>query len=185
MRVLLVEDDAVSRRLLRSYLEKWGHEVTEAEDGAAAWALFEDREFPVVVSDWMMPQMDGLDLVRRVRSRPAQGYVYVILITSKTQTADVAEGIEAGADEFVCKPVEREDLRVRLWEAERIIGLHDELARHKAEHHGAPPPGPLGGDGATAVDALRALWADVLAAIPDPEDRARLTKEFEARLAAL
>jgi two-component system, NtrC family, sensor kinase len=127
VRVLLVEDDAVSRRLLRSYLEKWGHEVTEAEDGAVAWQRFQAGEFPVVVSDWMMPEMDGLELVRRIRSSGNAGYVYVILITARTQAADVAEGVEAGADEFIRKPVDRDDLRVKLWEAERVVRLQEEL----------------------------------------------------------
>lgn len=132
MRVLLVEDDPVGRRLMRSYLEKWGHDVTVAEDGVAGWEHFLAEEFPVVVSDWMMPEMDGLELVRRIRAvqngkdgkRP--GYVFVILITAKTESADVAEGIEAGADDFVRKPVDEEELRIRLWEAERVIGLHAE-----------------------------------------------------------
>ena len=130
MRVLLVEDDAVSRRLLRSWLEKWGHEVTEAEDGAVAWERFSAGEFPVVVSDWMMPEMDGVEFVRKIRATGSAGYVYVILITARTEAADVAEGVEAGADEFVRKPVDRDDLRAKLWEAERVVRLHEELKGH-------------------------------------------------------
>ena len=122
-----MEDDAVSRRLLRSWLEKWGHDVTEAEDGAAAWEQFTSGEFPVVVSDWMMPEMDGVDLVRKIRAAGSAGYVYVILITARTEPADVAEGVEAGADEFVRKPVDRDDLRAKLWEAERVVQLQAEL----------------------------------------------------------
>lgn len=122
-----MEDDAVSRRLLRSWLEQWGHEVTEAEDGAAAWERFSAGEFPVVVSDWMMPEMDGVDLVRKIRAAGNTGYVYVILITARTEAADVAEGVEAGADEFVRKPVDRDDLRAKLWEAERVVRLQAEL----------------------------------------------------------
>lgn len=122
-----MEDDAVSRRLLRSWLEKWGHEVTEAEDGAAAWERFSAGEFPVVVSDWMMPEMDGVEFVRKIRAAGSAGYVYVILITSRTEPADVAEGVEAGADEFVRKPVDRDDLRAKLWEAERVVRLQEEL----------------------------------------------------------
>jgi CheY-like chemotaxis protein len=129
VKVLLVEDDSVSRRLLRSYLENSGHDVIEAADGAAAWDLFCAGDFPIVVSDWMMPEMDGVELVRRIRAGQADrspGYVYVILITAKTGAADVAEGVEAGADEFVRKPVDRDDLRTKLWEAERVVKLQEE-----------------------------------------------------------
>ena len=122
-----MEDDAVSRRLLRSWLEKWGHEVTEAEDGAVAWERFSVGEFPVVVSDWMMPEMDGVEFVRKIRAAGSAAYVYVILITARTEPADVAEGVEAGADEFVRKPVDRDDLRAKLWEAERVVQLQEEL----------------------------------------------------------
>ena len=122
-----MEDDAVSRRLLRSWLENWGHEVTEVEDGAAAWERFSAGEFPVVVSDWMMPEMDGVEFVRKIRAAGSAGYVYVILITARTAPADVAEGVEAGADEFVRKPVDRDDLRAKLWEAERVVQLQEEL----------------------------------------------------------
>ena len=122
-----MEDDAVSRRLLRSWLEKWGHDVTEAEDGAVAWERFSAGEFPVVVSDWMMPEMDGVEFVRKIRAAGSAGYVYVILITARTEPADVAEGVEAGADEFVRKPVDRDDLRAKLWEAERVVRLQEEL----------------------------------------------------------
>jgi DNA-binding response OmpR family regulator len=78
----------------------------------------------------MLPEMDGLELVRRIRAgrpEPPPGYVYVILITAKTGAADVAEGVEAGADEFVRKPVDRDDLRVKLWEAERVVRLQKEI----------------------------------------------------------
>jgi DNA-binding response OmpR family regulator len=101
--------------------------VTEAEDGAAAWERFSAGGFPVVVSDWMMPEMDGVDLVRKIRAAGSAGYVYVILITARTEPADVAEGVEAGADEFVRKPVDRDDLRAKLWEAERVVRLQEDL----------------------------------------------------------
>ena len=68
MKVLVAEDDPVSRRLLQSYLERWGHEVVTAENGTAAWALFENENYPIVISDWMMPEMDGLELIGRIRA---------------------------------------------------------------------------------------------------------------------
>ena len=98
MKVLIADDEAVSRRLLQNYLQKWGHDVTVAQDGAEAWRLFEAGGFPVVITDWEMPQMDGVELVRRIRAASASGpgYVYTILLTAKSQKEDLVEGMEAG-----------------------------------------------------------------------------------------
>jgi two-component system, NtrC family, sensor kinase len=127
MKVLIAEDDPISRRLLQSYLERWGHEVVVAENGAEAWRLFEADAFPLVISDWMMPELDGLELIRRIRSHTEEtrrpGYVYVILLTAKSQKEDLVEGMDAGADDFVSKPFDRDELRVRLREGERIVTL--------------------------------------------------------------
>ena len=128
MNVLIAEDDPVSRRLLQSQLEKWGHEVTAASGGGEAWRLFQSGTFSLVISDWMMPEMDGPELVRRIRACPRPGYVYVILLTSRADKADVVAGMEAGADDFVTKPFDREELRVRLRAGERIIQLEHTLA---------------------------------------------------------
>src|SRR5262245_22269504 len=128
MKVLIAEDEAVSRRLLQAFLEKWGHQVTPAADGAEAWQLFEPGDFSVVVTDWIMPSLDGLELIRRVRACPRTNYVYVILLTSKSQKEDVVEGMEAGADDFLTKPFDRDELRVRLRAGERILTLEQTLA---------------------------------------------------------
>jgi signal transduction histidine kinase len=128
MKVLIAEDDPISRRLLQGHLERWGHEVTAACDGGEAWRLFEAGHFPLVVSDWMMPQMDGPDLVRRIRASERPGYVYVILLTARSEKEDVVEGMEAGANDFVTKPFDREELRVRLRAGERIVKLEQTLA---------------------------------------------------------
>jgi sigma-B regulation protein RsbU (phosphoserine phosphatase) len=112
-----------------------------AQNGAQAWDLFEAGEFPIVVSDWMMPEMDGLELIRRIRSSQRPGYVYAILLTAKSQKEDIVTGMEAGADDFVTKPFDRDELRVRLRAGERIIELEtalfaslEELARaHQRE----------------------------------------------------
>ncbi len=84
MNVLIAEDDSVSRRLLQAHLERWGHAVTAAADGGEAWRLFQAGSFPLVISDWMMPALDGPDLVRRIRACPRPGYVYVILLTARS-----------------------------------------------------------------------------------------------------
>jgi sigma-B regulation protein RsbU (phosphoserine phosphatase) len=127
MKVLIAEDELVSRRLLQSYLERWGHEVVAARNGQEAWTLFQSGDFPVVISDWMMPEMDGLELIRRIRACARSGYVYAILVTSKSQTEDIIEGMEAGADDFVSKPFDRDELRVRLRAGQRVIELERAL----------------------------------------------------------
>src|SRR6516164_7769907 len=128
MKVLIAEDDPISRRLLQSHLEKWGHAVTTAADGAEAWRLFQADHFPLVVSDWMMPELDGPELVRRIRADPRPGYVYVILLTARSQKEDVVLGMDAGANDFVTKPFDREELRVRVRAGARIVELEHTLA---------------------------------------------------------
>jgi two-component system, NtrC family, sensor kinase len=128
MKVLIAEDDPVSRRLLQSYLQKWGHEVVAAVNGAEAWQHFQAEPFPLVVSDWMMPEMDGLQLVKQIRSHSRPGYTYIILVTEKSQKEDVVTGIEAGADDFVTKPFDRDELHARLRTGERIVSLERRLA---------------------------------------------------------
>ena len=90
MKILIADDDGVSRRLLQSYLQKWGYEVTAAADGAEAWRLFEGAVFPFVITDWMMPELDGPGLLRRIRSTRRPGYVYAILLTAKIQKEDLS-----------------------------------------------------------------------------------------------
>jgi DNA-binding response OmpR family regulator len=134
MNILIVDDEAVSRRLLQNYLQKWGHDVTVAENGAEAWRLFEAGSFPIVITDWEMPEVDGVELVRRIRAASASrpGYVYAILLTAKSQKEDLVQGMEAGADDFLTKPFDRDELRVRLRAGERIMLLEKELRQTKA-----------------------------------------------------
>ncbi|HEY7153303.1 MAG TPA: response regulator, partial [Gemmataceae bacterium] len=128
MKVLIAEDEPVSRHLLQTYLQQWGHQVVAAPDGAAAWRLFQESDFPLVLSDWVMPEMDGLELIRHIRGRPSGAYVYIILLTARALKQDVIEGLEAGANDFVTKPFDRGELRVRLRAGERIIELEQALA---------------------------------------------------------
>jgi signal transduction histidine kinase len=132
MKVLIADDDVVSRRLLEKYLQKWGYEVTAAQDGAEAWRLFEGGVFPMVLTDWMMPEIDGAGLLRRIRASQRPGYVYAILLTAKSQKEDLVEGMEAGADDFLTKPFDRDELRVRLRAGERIIRLDYQLRETQA-----------------------------------------------------
>jgi DNA-binding response OmpR family regulator len=128
VKILIADDDPVSRRLLQSYLQKWGYEVAVASNGAEAWRLFEQGEFPIVISDWMMPEVDGRELIRRIRAAARPHYVYAILLTSRSQKEDLVAGMEAGADDFVGKPFLAEELHVRLRAGERIVKLERALA---------------------------------------------------------
>jgi CheY-like chemotaxis protein len=133
VKILIAEDDAVSRRLLQSHLEKWGHEVVVAKNGAEAWSLFEIGDFFFVITDWTMPEMDGVELIRRIRARPDKGYPFVILLTARSATEDVVVGIEAGGDDFVTKPFDHNELRVRVRAGERIIELEHTLAEQNRQ----------------------------------------------------
>ena len=132
MRILIADDDRVSRMMLKRDLEKWGHEVVAAQNGAEAWQQFQEGEFPIVISDWNMPEMDGVELVRRIRTFHSRGYVFVILLTVRRDTEDIVVGMEAGADDFLSKPFAREELRVRIRAGERIVALERSLADRNA-----------------------------------------------------
>jgi len=127
MKILIADDDRTSLTLLRMLLERSGHEVMCAEDGAHAWELLQQHQCGVVISDWMMPVMDGIELVKRILAQTAASYHYVILLTSRSESADINLGMAAGADDFLVKPVFSDDLMARLRVAERIVSLQQEL----------------------------------------------------------
>lgn len=128
MRVLIVEDDAVTRRALQAVIAGLGHEVAETCDGREAWEQVQAGDFDVVVSDWLMPEMDGLELCRRIRALEDRPYCYVMLVTVRSDSADLVEGIMAGADEFVRKPWHADELVARFHAAERVVRLERDLA---------------------------------------------------------
>ena len=127
MRVLIAEDDPVSRRILEKTLGNWDHSTTSAEDGNLAWALFRAGDYDVVISDWMMPGLDGLDFCRRIRRLKRGIYCYFILLTAKVGRKDYFEGMEAGVDDYLTKPLDPDELRVRIRVAERILNLQAEI----------------------------------------------------------
>lgn len=127
MEILIAEDDFVTRRLLQKTLEEWGFEVFAAEDGQSAWEIFRANNIKLVVADWMMPRMDGITLCRNIRSSGSPGYVYVILLTGKDGKENIIEGLNAGADDYVTKPFDRDELRVRVRAGERILNLEKDL----------------------------------------------------------
>ena len=128
MRVLIADDSVVSRHLLEATLRKWGYEVISASDGAKAWDILQRDEAPALaILDWMMPGMTGLEVCRLVRQMNRERYTYVLLLTSRSQKEDLIEGMESGADDYVTKPFDQHELKVRLRAGTRIIELQSEL----------------------------------------------------------
>ncbi|MEM7254418.1 MAG: SpoIIE family protein phosphatase [Pseudomonadota bacterium] len=127
MKILIADDAANIRFALRKMLTRWGHEVVTAEDGEQAWNTLLSEDIRFVISDWMMPNVDGPELCRRIRSHEFEHYIYVILLTSRDAKDDLLEGMEAGADDFVVKPFNRAELKVRIRAGERINDLENEL----------------------------------------------------------
>ena len=125
MKILVAEDSAVMRRILVESLKKWRYEVVETEDGSQAWERFQQDRFPLVLSDWMMPEMDGLELIKRIRASESADYTYIILLTAKSAKEELVKAMEAGADDFLIKPCDSDELRVRVREGERIMAAID------------------------------------------------------------
>ena len=128
MKILVADDDPMGRAVITHHLAKWGCEFSIAEDGAQAWEQFQAEPHNIVISDWMMPNMDGIELVRRIRELNSEHYTYVILLTAKHEAEDLVEGMEAGADDFLTKPFRPDELRVRLNAGRRVVELEHSLA---------------------------------------------------------
>ena len=142
--ILVVDDSPIYRRLISGHLEQWGFRVTVAQSGVEGWEILKRPGSPnLVVSDWVMPGMDGLELCRKVReTRSADCYVYIILLTSKDGHTDLISALEAGADDYLVKPFDDQELKARLFVGKRIVDLQQELVvareamRHAATHDG-------------------------------------------------
>jgi two-component system, cell cycle response regulator len=134
LKILIAEDDAVSRTILKKAVQKFGHECLAAEDGEKAWELFQNTPWvDVIISDWMMPGMDGLKLCRLVRGEQRDEYTYFIFLTSLGDRDHLLMGLEAGADDYLSKPLDRGELQVRLISASRVTALHRRLAYQNNE----------------------------------------------------
>ncbi len=128
--ILLADDDPIFRRLLQSWLEKWKYSVTSVENGQDAWNILTEAQAPkMAVLDWMMPGIDGVELCRKLRERSSARYCYLILITAKDEKQDVIVGLEAGADDYLTKPFDVDELRARVRAGSRIVHLQDALLR--------------------------------------------------------
>jgi len=143
MRVLAAEDNPVFQSMLRNMLTKWGYEALTARDGNEAWRLLQAENAPrMAILDWMMPGMDGVEVCRRVRSAGREPYQYILLLTARTESQDLVDGMEAGADDYLTKPFIAQELRVRLRAGRRILDLQEALVlarealREQATHDG-------------------------------------------------
>ncbi len=132
--VLVAEDDPMFRTILKRWLETWGYPVTIAEDGEQAWAILQQEAQPeLLILDWVMPGVDGAELCHRIRARQRAPYQYILLVTAKDNTDDVVAGLDAGADDYLTKPFERNELRARLRVGKRILTLQDGLIRARED----------------------------------------------------
>lgn len=129
MRILIADDDDVSRLELESLLTRHGHEVVAVSDGSDAWEILQGEDPPrLAVLDWLMEEMDGVEVCRRVRESPALQAVYLILLTSRGDKEHIIAGLQAGANDYVTKPFDREELLARVRVGAKIVGLQTELA---------------------------------------------------------
>lgn len=134
MKILIAEDDEVSCRVLQLMLASWGHEVITTRDGGSAWALLQREDAPpLVILDWMMPGMDGVEVCRLVRQKQSATPTYIILLTAKGGKADIVRGLDAGANDYLTKPFDREELRARVQVGVTVVGLQQGLAERVAE----------------------------------------------------
>ena len=127
MKILIAEDDTTSRLVLAATLKKAGHEVASAKNGREAWEMLQAGDYSLVISDWMMPDMDGLELCRLVRAQRQMTYAYIILLTALGGKTNYLDAMNAGADDFITKPFDAEQLDARLRVAKRILDLHETL----------------------------------------------------------
>jgi sigma-B regulation protein RsbU (phosphoserine phosphatase) len=134
MDILIAEDDPISRRTLEITLQRWGHRVVVANDGQAAYeALCRDDAPQLAILDWMMPHLDGLTICRRLRQNPTKRSPYVILLTARGDKRDIVAGLDSGADDYVTKPFDRDELLARVNVGLRMLGLQQRLAERVAE----------------------------------------------------
>ncbi len=146
MRILVAEDDPISRHLLEAFLVKWGYEVIVAADGVEARRVLQHDNAPnLALLDWMMPGTDGVEICREVRKRAAEPYTYILLVTAKGQKQDILEGLEAGADDYLAKPFDPQELRARLRVGRRILELQEQLIQAREELRAQATHDPLTG----------------------------------------
>jgi diguanylate cyclase (GGDEF)-like protein len=143
MRILVADDEVVSRRLIEATVRRWGYDVVVAKDGLEASQILQSHDAPhLAILDWMMPGLDGLQLCRQLRQGAKEPYTYILLLTAKHAKSDIVKGLEAGADDYIVKPFDPQELRVRLRTGKRILCLLDQLttAREALREQAARDP---------------------------------------------
>lgn len=132
--VLIAEDDPIFRRVLQGWLQKWNYRVTALENGLDAWSALQQENAPqMAILDWMMPGLDGVELCRRIRSQARGPYKYVLLLTAKGGKEDIVAGLEAGADDYLTKPFDVNELHARMRAGKRILELQAALVKAHAD----------------------------------------------------
>lgn len=178
MKVLVADDDPISLKILESKVGQWGYEVVAARDGEEAWRILRSPASPrLAVLDWMMPGRDGVQIVRDIRNDPGEPYVYVLLLTSKNLRGDLVEAMDAGSDDYLTKPFDPHELRVRLRAGRRIVELQEQLVSAREELRAQ-----------ATHDSLTGVWnrAFILAALERERERAaREQRPFSVVLADL
>ena len=130
MRVLVADDDPVAARILSAALRSWNLDVEVVFDGGSAWDAMNLQHTPLAILDWMMPGIDGPELCRRLRANPATANIYILLLTARESSADMVHGLDAGADDYITKPFDREELRARVHVGVRVATLQARLEDH-------------------------------------------------------
>lgn len=133
IKILIAEDSATTRTALTGMLKSWEYDVCDVADGAQAWDEFDKEVYRIVLTDWQMPDVDGLELIRRIRAKEDTGFVYTILLTARSATADVVSAMADGADAYLIKPADPEELRARIQAGVRIVKLERRLERRRQE----------------------------------------------------
>jgi DNA-binding response OmpR family regulator len=134
MKILVAEDQAVSRHILTANLRKWGFDVTAVEDGTLAWNTLQGHDAPqLAILDWLMPGMDGIEICRQIRQRPQARPTYLILLTARKGQEDKIHGLQSGADDYITKPFNREELHARVQVGFRVLELQVALAERVRE----------------------------------------------------
>lgn len=128
MNILIADDEPIPRQFLRFQLEQWGHTVIPANNGQQAWELLQTHDCQLVITDWNMPEMNGIELIRKIRESERAGYVYIMLLTSKSERESLVTGLTTGADDYLAKPVNKDELQARLQSGRRIIEMEHRLA---------------------------------------------------------
>ncbi len=131
MKILVVDDERIERRMVEKTLARLGHEIVLANSGEAAWQHIQDKHIRFVITDWNMPGVDGIQLIQKIRTSQLPGYVYVILLTSNDRNEDIVAGLYSGADDYLTKPFHPQELEARIAVGERVLTLEDNLVQAK------------------------------------------------------